>query len=855
MRSRAPLKLPSRACASVFGAAVLLALGSPGCGDDDAPASPPVEVRTAEAVVRVTLEPFALAIENAAGATLLRTVVAPENEPTAYGSPGATRDNGLDNVAILPGWDAFVPDELPWSHPSRAVLISRTETSAAFELPSSEGRAVRLEVAVVGAKVTLRTVSADPRGAPGAAGAEGAWNKTTLAFALPGDEHFFGLGERFASVDHRGLSLYSWAEEGGLGGGEGRPRDAMNPHPNGPSMTYFPVPFFHSSAGYAMHLATTYRTEVHFGSERPDAWRVAVNAVALDLVVYVHDDPLASLDDFTSDTGRPMIPAPWVFGPRRRVSSFQQVDGIAEYQALRQRGVPTTGLDDNVHFLPNRSELGKEDELRRWVDGVHALGFKVMAYNTPYVSTTLPAAREDLERGKQADLFAKTADGALAETFFISGEPQSLATIDLTRPAAVAWFQDMLRRTLALGYDGWMHDFGEYVRRTWRFGDGRNGEAVHNEFPVLSAKAAHDLLQQERPGDFLFFVRSGYTGTQQYVPAVWSGDPEATFDETQGIPAMLRGGLDLGMSGVPLWGSDVTGFKCITDFPNDKEMYLRWAELGAVSPIMMEQNACANPLGRRQKWRLWDDQETVDVYGAMARLHTRLAPYFELLARDAHATGVPIMRHPFLLHPRVPEAWAEESSFYLGPSLYASPVVRRGAVTKDMWLPPGLWVDLADQAVLEGGRRVTVAAPLARLPLLLRDGGIVPLLDPSIETLAPATDPTVVTRARVDDVLDVLVALSPGASGRLVLADGTELSASRTATGAGAPPSGLPEVAPGDVSTCPSGCFSSVAEGSVSRLRLTTAAAAASVTTHEGVELRVSGPRPRRVRWDVLRPR
>src|SRR5690606_41448022 len=53
-----------------------------------------------------------------------------------------------------------------------------------------------------------------------------------------------------------------------------------NPFPNGPSMTSFPVPFFLSSAGYGMHLDTTFRSEVHFASEREDAFRVAVNRSA-----------------------------------------------------------------------------------------------------------------------------------------------------------------------------------------------------------------------------------------------------------------------------------------------------------------------------------------------------------------------------------------------------------------------------------------------------------------------------------------------------------------------------------------------------------------------------------------------
>ena len=828
---------------------LLVALAPSVACEDDAEPIAPVEIRGAQASVRVTLQPFEIAILDARGGEVLRTLS--RSGVDAYGTPGATRDEGVDNVKVIPGWDAFVPDEKPWTHPDAGRLVARTDTSASFELASDQGT-ISLEVRLEGAKVTIGTRC--NAGNP-------VWNKIGLSFALRPDEHFFGLGERYASVDHRGLSMYSWAEEGALGGGEGKPRDEVTPYPNGPSMTYFPVPFFLSSAGYAMHLATTYRTETHFGSERPDAWRVAVNDATLETVVYVHEEPLASLDDFTRDTGRSFVPATWVFGPRRRVSSGQAVDGIDEYKLLRQKKVPTTGLDDAVHLLPNRSEVGREDELRQWIKNAHASGYKVMAYNNPYVSSSLEKARGDLEYGKANGLFVLTPEGTVGETFFISGEPQTLATIDLTKPEAVTWFQDLLRRSLALGYDGWMHDFGEYVRRPWKFADGRNGEELHNQFPVLSAKAAHDLLVAERRDDFLFFVRSGYTGTAQYVPAVWGGDPEATFDETQGLPSMLRGGLNLGMSGVPLWGSDISGFKCITDFPRDKEVYLRWAQMGAVSPIMMDQNACSNPVGaRREKWKLWNDQETIDVYGAMARLHTRLAPYFDVLARESHANGTPIMRHPFLYHPREPEVWTAESSFYLGPSLFTSPVVQRGVTTKDTWLPPGKWVDLADLTVYDGGKRVGIPAPLAKLPILVKDGGIVPMLDASIETLASATDPTVVTPATVADRLDVVVALSAGKEARITLADGTELVARRKGDGSARTPSGYAEVTAAEVAMCAGkeaaqGCFVVGDEGMVSRLRITTPLAPATDLAHDDLELSARGPLARRIRWDVLRTR
>src|SRR5262249_22315922 len=74
-----------------------------------------------------------------------------------------------------------------------------------------------------------------------------------------------------------------------------------------------------------------------------------------------------------------------------------------------------------------------------------------------------------------------------------------------------------------------------------------------------------------------------------------------------------------------------------------------------------------------------------------------------------------------------------------------------------------------------GGGGVTIPAPLGKLPLLLRDGGLVPMLDPTIDTLSDADDPSVVTPADVSDVYDVVAFLTAKAS--FALPDGAFFSA------------------------------------------------------------------------------
>ncbi|MFT3842951.1 MAG: glycoside hydrolase family 31 protein [Myxococcaceae bacterium] len=796
-----------------------------------------VTLKSDAATVDLTLEPFGFTVKNAGGAALLTTL----DGDDAYGSFAETVDTPTYITQIVPGWDGYQPKENGWSHGTNAKVLESTATSAKISLALAGGT-LTSTFTVDGTRVHVSNQFELPAGTH--------YNKSSLGFSLPADEHFFGLGERYAEIDHRGFSIYSWSEEGALGGGEDAGPTPTNPYPNGPSMTYFPVPFFYSSKGYAVHLETTFRTETHFGSEKPDAWRIAANTNSFDFTVYVNADPKASLSQFTEDTGRPRVPAKWVWGPRRRVDNGEtvpQLDGGLVWQLMRELKMPITTIDDTTHFLPASRQVGREAQLKVWVDTLHDAGYKVTAYNNPFVAENDPGGAADYAFGKDAGYFVTDPDGGPSLAFLISGAPLYVAMVDFTNPDATKWYESLLQRTVDLGYDGWMHDFGEYVPRNGRFANGKRGDEMHNLYPVLSATSAKNVLEKAHPDDNLFYVRGGYTGTQAVASTIWGGDPEATFDDTQGLPAMLRGGLNLGLVGVPYWGSDTSGFKCITDAPNDKEVFIRWTEMSAVSPIMEEENACSNPLMQKTKWKLFNDQETIDVYRAQASLHTRLQPYFQALAAESHLTGLPLMRHPFLTHPSEPEALKVQDTYFLGPAIYAAPVVHRGVTTRDAWLPPGArYIDLDDGTVYPGGAHAMIPAPLDKLPLLLVEGQMLPLLDQDVQTLGVATDGTVTADARAD-VLDVKIALAPGDHANLQLVEGAQLFAERTTQQLGNP-GNLTGLA--DPSTLPScnKCFYRDGLGTTFRVRMNGSPGNVDLKFND---LHVSSTSNRLIRWEI----
>src|SRR6185437_1737327 len=213
--------------------------------------------------------------------------------------------------------------------------------------------------------------------------------------------------------------------------------------------------------------------------------------------------------------------------------------------------------------------------------------------------------------------------------------------------------------------------------------------------------------------------------------------------------------------------------------------------------------------------------ETTQVYGQYALLHTRLFPYTYAAAQEATQDGMPIIRHPILMNPTDPNAVSVTSEYYFGPSLYVAPVVSRGATTRTFWLPPGAWVDWWTLAPVQGGGMVTRDAPLDTIPLYLKSGGIVAMLDPSVVTLAPHTDPTVVGLADVTGTYDVRAAIDPAAGkGHTALADGTVLDVS-LGSGAVTLPASIPQAADETaLATCASCGLIESLPGGAARVRI-----------------------------------
>ena len=201
---------------------------------------------------------------------------------------------------------------------------------------------------------------------------------------------------------------------------------------------------------------------------------------------------------------------------------------------------------------------------------------------------------------------------------------------------------------------------------------------------------------------------------------------------------------------------------------------MRWTQQSALMPVMQTGDSSSQPpwVYTPENGR---DAEALDTYRFFSRLHLRLFPFFWAQVRSMRDTGRPIVRAFGLAFPRL--GVHPEDQYLLGDALLVAPVETRGATSRSVVKPPGRWFNFFTGEELQGeaGAAVTVQAALTELPLFIREGALVPMLRPTIDTLSPSTDTGVESFANEAGTLWVRV--QPG-DGEFVLADGTALTQS-----------------------------------------------------------------------------
>jgi alpha-glucosidase (family GH31 glycosyl hydrolase) len=231
----------------------------------------------------------------------------------------------------------------------------------------------------------------------------------------------------------------------------------------------------------------------------------------------------------------------------------------------------------------------------------------------------------------------------------------------------------------------------------------------------------------------------------------------------------------MGTSGVGVWGSDIGGFFALGAAALTDEMLDRWIGFGAFSTVMRNETDGFQvpPKPRPQIW----DAAHLSIWRRYAELRTQLWPYVQAAVAEYRASGMPVMRHHALTNPDDAQASARDDQYFFGPDLLVAPVYVAGATERKLYLPAGQWFDawrsldyreadgsfhLRAATLLDGGREITLPAPIAEAPFLIRAGAVLALLPPDVETLAEHGDDPTIVHASNRETERVLLAFPRG---------------------------------------------------------------------------------------------
>ncbi len=497
------------------------------------------------------------------------------------------------------------------------------------------------------------------------------------------------------------------------------------------------IPFLVSNRGYGFlwNNPAIGRVELAANGTR---W-TAHAARQLDYWITTGASYAGIMERYADATGHaPVLPhfASGFWQCKLRYWSQEQLLSVAREH--KRRGLPLSVIVIDFHHWPKMGDFRLDP--RFWPDPqamvkeLKDMGIEVMISVWPAVEWVSENFAEMVRLG----YLTRAVRGMPVHTFGLSGAARYY---DATHPEArryvwakckknyydigirVFWLDACEPETYPADHDNLRYQLG-------------SGSEVGNLYPFLHEKGFHDGLKEAGETEIITLCRSAWAGSQRFGAAVWSGDIESTFEV---LAAQVRAGLNMAMSGIPWWTTDIGGFSGGDPrTPYFQELIVRWFQYGVFCPLFRLHGA-REPFGEPCTGadnEVWSFGEK--AYGIIAKilfLRERLRPYIMEQMKTASRCGTPPMRPLFFDFAEDSKTYEVEDQFLFGPDILVAPVLTQGAISREVYLPAGThWRDAWTGQRYDGGQTITAAAPLETIPVYLRGDAQWPIAEGSCAT-------------------------------------------------------------------------------------------------------------------------
>ncbi len=669
----------------------------------------------------------------------------PPNGFAAIGSQTST-------VEMQFGSFRFNEDETKetWQSIGTLGAVTPSGSGATFTLQAGDRQlgtgTVTIDPATLHVRIQLEVEQADSR--------------IAISAASPADEHLVGLGGQSFDVEHRGERVPLWVQEDGIG---------KFPDPDDQYVgvwflngrkhtTHTPMPMLLSSRRYALAIDTDGRAVFDLAKTHEDTAIYEAWDKRLDVNLFLGDSSRDAFGQMIAWAGKPVRPpqlvfAPWVdalFGSAnvRRVAQSLRDNGVASSVIWTEDWRGGADTDFGYALKENwRVDRSLYPDFEQVSSDLHGQGFAWHTYHNTFIDSSADVYGEAVANGYPIK------DGAGGSFSFTGVKFTTSTMLDLTNPASVAWAKSVMTEAIALGSDGWMADFAEWLPTDAVLASGESALAVHNRYPVEWAKMNQEMFASPpagRPAP-IYFMRSAWLHSQPHVQVMWAGDQQTDWTEGDGFPSVIPIGLGMGLAGFPYFGHDIGGYMSQGTVPTSEELFFRWTTLGALSPVMRTHHG--RSVRDNVQWET--NAATIAHFARWTRFHMQLAAYLWGSIGSFEQAGLPLFRMIALDYPDEPWAWTTVDEYLLGDRILVAPIVVEGATTRTVQLPKGDWVPLFGGAAVSGGE-ITASASRSEIPAYVPAGSLLVLYPDGVDTVldAPARA-SATTLAETSDAREV----------------------------------------------------------------------------------------------------
>ena len=451
---------------------------------------------------------------------------------------------------------------------------------------------------------------------------------------------------------------------------------------------------------------------------------------------YGHDYRKA-LGDFVRVAGRIPLPPRFAFGAwwsRYWDYTDQELDELVN--GFHENDTPLDVLVIDMGWHISKEQLQAAGEVDQ---SGHDLGWTGYTWN----KLLFPDPKDFLARlhaeGLKTTLNLHPASGiepwedaypAMARAMGIDPATKQYIPLDITDKKFATNYMNLVHHPLEKqGIDFWWLDWQQEQRTR-----------LPGVMPTWWLNYVHFTDQQREGKRPLLFHRWGGLGNHRYQIG-FSGDTISVWDSLAFQPWFTATAANVGYA---YWSHDIGGHMPGAVEP---ELYTRWVQFGAFSPILRTHTTTKNPETERRIWAYPEPYSS--ILRSAFQLRYAMQPYLYTEARRTYDTGVAFFRPLYYDWPEEAAAYESKGEYVFGDQMLVAPVTAPADKTSSLaketvWLPKGEWIEWPTGKHLTGPAAAERSFSIEQTPVYVRAGAIVPMQPPMRYTGEKPVDPLIV---------------------------------------------------------------------------------------------------------------